>query len=88
MDEKTQAQVVNPGEVFEGIKEKVGKFFLASKTIWVNALVLVVALVGFVAGPDFPLSLSAEALQWLLFIQAMANLVLRFITNEPLRLKK
>lgn len=81
MDEKKQQAQVKPKS-----QQKVsGKFFLISKTIWINILVLIVALVGFVGGPDFPVQLSPEILEWLLFIQAMANLVLRFITDQPLR---
>ena len=68
--------------------ETVGKFFLKSKTVWINALVLIAALAGFVTGPDFPLNLSAEDLRLVVFIQSFVNLVLRFVTNEPLKVKK
>ena len=66
----------------------VKKWFLASKTVWVNVLVILAALLSFVVGPEFPIELTAQHLQILLLILALVNLALRFVTGQPITLKK
>lgn len=62
-----------------------GKNFLASKTLWMNAIALVAASTGTCAGAftDHP-----NLVAWLVVIQSVANLVLRFLTKKPVQVRK
>jgi hypothetical protein len=55
----------------------------ASKTVWVNVMTLVVGTIGFVAGhdviADYPSVVAA-----LVAAQGVVNVVLRFLTWEPI----
>lgn len=59
------------------------KTFLASKTIWVNGLTLLATGTGFFAGS---LSSYPTAVCWLVVLQSIANLILRFMTKTPVTL--
>lgn len=63
------------------------KHWLKSKTIIVNVLLALVALAGFVIGPEFPLQIPAEYVEYVVFGVALVNVVLRFLTNQPLKAK-
>lgn len=56
------------------------KFFLSSKTIWWNLLGFVLAVAAFIA-PQFPVPAD-----WSLFVQAVGNVILRFVTTKPISL--
>jgi hypothetical protein len=60
------------------------KSFLTSKTLWVNATTLVATATGFFAGS---LSSHPDLVCWLVLVQAVANIVLRWLTKEPITLK-
>lgn len=64
------------------------KWWLESKTVIVNVLMALVALAGFVTGPDFPLQIPTEYLQYVLLGVALVNVVLRFMTGQPLKLSR
>jgi hypothetical protein len=59
------------------------KSFLASKTLWVNAITFVATGTGFFAGA---LTSHQDLVCWLVLIQAAANIVLRFLTKETVTL--
>lgn len=63
------------------------KYFLASRTVIVNFLMVVVAILGFATGPEFPVQIPAEYAPYALLALALVNVVLRFMTNQPLTLK-
>ncbi|MFA5345369.1 MAG: hypothetical protein WC315_03765 [Candidatus Omnitrophota bacterium] len=56
------------------------KSIFASKTLWVNTISLVATGTGFFAGA---LTAHPDLVCWLVLIQAAANIVLRFMTKEP-----
>lgn len=61
------------------------KVWYESKVIWFNALTLVglflVLLVQMQDAGTLPFSIDPK---WIIFIQAMVNFVLRFVTNAPM----
>ncbi len=57
-----------------------GKSFLASKTLWFNGLSLVATGAGFLSGN---LSAHPEIVTALVIIQALANILLRMVTTQP-----
>jgi len=63
------------------------KWYL-SKTVRANTFVgvvtLLIALGGFLSGPDFPLELSPEVAYLIGFAIAILNVVLRFVTKQPI----
>lgn len=54
-----------------------------SKTIWVNVLTLAIATLAFTADQPW---LSKEALAGIIYMQGLANIVLRFLTNQAVDL--
>jgi hypothetical protein len=60
------------------------KGFLTSKTLWINTISLVATGTGFFAGA---LTSHPDLVCWLVLIQAAANIMLRFMTKEPVTLK-
>ncbi len=60
------------------------KAFWKSKTLWFNLLALLVAVAGAFGYGDF--QPSPEVQQLALVIVTVVNLVLRFVTREPLGL--
>lgn len=64
-----------------------GKPFWQSKTIWVNLLVTLSAVLAFVAGPEWPVSLGERELALIISAQGVVNILLRLKTGEPVRFK-
>lgn len=60
------------------------KSFLTSKTLWLNTISLIATGTGFASGA---LTSYPDLVCWLVLIQAAANIVLRFMTKEPVTLK-
>ncbi|GMU26103.1 MAG: hypothetical protein AMXMBFR16_10080 [Candidatus Uhrbacteria bacterium] len=60
------------------------KSFLLSKTLWVNVLSLVGTGAGFASGE---LAARPELVAALVIVQAVANIILRLVTKQPLGLK-
>jgi hypothetical protein len=56
-----------------------------SKTVWINIITFLVAMLVLVTGPDFPVQLPAEIAKYLLGGVALLNLAIRFVTTEPIR---
>lgn len=63
------------------------KNWFESKTVIVNILMVVVASLGFVTGPEFPVAIPEEWTPYLLLALAIVNVVLRFMTGQPLKVK-
>lgn len=59
-----------------------------SKTLWANAIVVVVSLLAYVASEQFPIDLGPDVIYVVTFIIGIMNLVLRFLTDSALTLKK
>jgi len=57
------------------------KNILASKTLWVNGVTLVATGTGFFAGA---LSSHPDLVCWLVLVQAVANILLRFMTKTAI----
>jgi hypothetical protein len=57
------------------------KSIFASKTLWVNGLTLVATGTGFFAGS---LSSHPDLVCWLVLAQAVANILLRFMTKSAI----
>lgn len=59
-----------------------------SKTLWVNLIIIVLALFG-VSGLDefVPLHPNANENEWIIVIIALVNGVLRLVTHERIELK-
>ena len=58
------------------------KPFWLSKTVWVNVLTITLAILGLTQFQDLiPLS----AVKYIGFVNAVLNLLLRFVTNQPLK---
>lgn len=57
-----------------------------SKTLLVNILLGLVAILGYIIGPDFPIDLSQHA-DLIMFVIALANALLRLVTTKPVSLK-
>lgn len=64
-----------------------GKPFWQSKTIWVNLLVTLSAVLAFVAGPEWPVALGERDLALIISAQGVVNILLRLKTGEPVRFK-
>lgn len=60
------------------------KSFLLSKTLWVNVLSLIGTSAGFASGE---LAARPELVAALVILQAVANIILRLVTKQPLGLK-
>lgn len=56
------------------------KSFWTSKTLWVNGITLLATGTGFFAGA---LSAHPDLVCWLVLVQAVANLILRWVTKVP-----
>lgn len=65
-----------------------GKVWYLSKTLWVNILVVVIAILGFVAGDQFPIQLGPDAIYYIGFALGILNIVLRFLTGQPVSMTK
>lgn len=59
------------------------KWFLKSKTIIFNVVTLVVAIAVALQGIDF---IPAEATKWLVTLITIGNIILRFISEQPITL--
>lgn len=57
----------------------------ASKTIWVNVITLVIALLSTAAANEW-VAAHPQTVSFIVATIAALNIVLRFITNQPLRL--
>lgn len=58
-----------------------GKSILASKTLWVNVLTILITIVTALSGADF---IPAEYMVWITaLVLPILNVILRFFTNEP-----
>lgn len=55
-----------------------------SKTMWVNILTVVAALLAYLAGPDFPVPLTDEVLKGAVAVLGVINVVLRLVTSGRL----
>lgn len=64
-----------------------GKEWSKSKTIWVNVIVAAISVLSFTATSDEVLRLLPDAPKYLLFATGALNVVLRFMTNEPIKSK-
>jgi len=64
----------------------VGKPWYKSKMIWANIIAVAVAILASLG--TFPGLLPAEFSPWVLFVIGALNIVLRFLTNEPITTKK
>lgn len=57
-----------------------------SKTLWINGLTILAALIAMLidmqAAGDLPFDLDGE---WVAFVLAMVNFVMRWMTGQPLR---
>ncbi len=60
------------------------KKWYTSKTVWVNALTIVVGVVGFLAGHEV-IQDNATFLAGLVALQGALNVALRFITWRPIK---
>lgn len=60
------------------------KVWYESKVLWFNALTIIAVVIAFLmqqqAAGTLPFNLSPE---WVVFIQAVINLILRFVTSAP-----
>ena len=63
------------------------KPFYLSKTVVVNVLLAVVAFLSLMVGPDFPIPIPGELVQYIVLAIALVNVVLRFLTGQPLKVK-
>lgn len=63
-----------------------GKEWWKSKTLWVNGLTFVGALLSFAAGHEVIAQYPAVA-SGILTVVAAVNIALRFLTNEPIEVK-
>ncbi len=88
-----EQKAIDKKEVVKKEAAKVGltvteaKPWYMSKTLWLNALVLLVAALGWVSGPDFPLELGQYA-EYVTLALAILNLILRFVTGQPITLAR
>lgn len=62
------------------------KPFYASKTFWANVIVVAVAVLAYLGAQ--PGLIPAEFGPWVLAGVGALNIVLRFMTNEPITLKR
>ncbi len=61
-----------------------GKSIFLSKTLWFNGLSMLATGAGFLSGS---LAAHPEIVTVLVIVQALANIVLRFVTVEPVAMK-
>jgi hypothetical protein len=59
------------------------KKWYQSKTVWINALVLIVGVLGYLMGHELIVD-NADWVAILIAIQGAANVVLRFISYKPI----
>jgi hypothetical protein len=57
---------------------------LASRTVWLNGLILAAGVVGFIAGHDVIQDMP-QLVAALVAAQGALNIVLRFLTSEPIQ---
>lgn len=57
---------------------------LASRTLWVNMLVLAAGVAGFIAGHDVIVDYPA-VVSVFVAVQGAANIVLRLVTSKPIK---
>ncbi len=57
-----------------------------SKTVWLNAVTLAVAVAGFLSGHEL-VQQNPYAIAILVMLQSAGNLILRFSTTKPVTLK-
>lgn len=69
-----------------GVGEQ-GKPVWLSKVAWVNFLFGLSAGLALLVGPDFPVPLDEGVLKVIVIGQAVVNLLLRFVTNGPVRVR-
>ena len=62
--------------------EKQVKLFLKSKTFWLNVLGVSIMVAQFVLDKELLIDIDLQAL-----VLAILNILIRFQTNEPIRLK-
>lgn len=60
------------------------KPFYLSKTNIINVLVVISTILAFVMGSEFPIPLDANILKWVILVQGVINIVLRFVTTGPI----
>jgi len=60
------------------------KKWYASKTVWVNALTVLVGVVGYMAGQEI-IQDNATLLAGLVAVQGALNVALRFVTWRPIK---
>ena len=58
------------------------KAWWQSKTIWVNAITLLIGVVSFLAGQEF-IADHPQIATWFAMVLGLLNIVLRFLTNQP-----
>jgi hypothetical protein len=67
------------------------KAWYESKTIWVNAVTFVIALLGLLVGPEalgvIPDNLEEHWAKGVLMLSAFLNVILRSLTGQPLSAK-
>lgn len=61
------------------------KDFYTSKTLWVNFLVIVAALLTYATGPEFPVELTPENVAIAAGVLGGVNFVLRLLTNTGVK---
>ena len=56
-----------------------------SKTVWFNINTALLSVLAFIVSEQFPLSLPPEATQWIIAVMGIGNIILRFVTFEPIK---
>ncbi len=64
------------------------KSWWKSRTLGVNGIVILVAILGYFAGPESPVEFNAEVLGWITATMAVLNIGLRFLTDSPIVVRK
>lgn len=62
----------------------IAKPWWESKTLWLNALGVVILVVGIILDSADALAISPQALAYLGVLLALANALLRFVSSQPL----
>ena len=63
---------------------KSSKPFYYSKTLWLNFLVILTALLTYVIQPDFPVQLPQASIELVASVLAVLNIALRFTSDKKL----
>jgi hypothetical protein len=65
------------------------KVWWQSKTVWFNIVTIALAILGFLmvtqAAGGLPFDIDSR---WLVLVSGIGNIILRFLTNQPLTTKK